>query len=410
MQMYKKYTASGTTVHVFEFDPETYKWTIEIGKSGILETLQQIAGDADYVINWSVFDWGNGKDGYGRIQNGNVIKQGSSRDFPTISFIDGKLKKGEFAVASPGFASWRILVQAGKADISYAVPGDLTTKNARSATAQLKNGNCAFITVEGNATAKKGMTSKELAAFCVSIGAEFACDCDGGGSAACRTKDGYIYNQGRPIAGAMALRKKTLVEMITPKVGCGYVWGARGEILTKEVLQGFANRFGRSNYYFADYSVEKWLDMQVFDCSGIIVWAARKLGLLTGNYTAAGLYGICGKVSTPSVGSLCFNDKLTHVGVYIGNGKYLHAKTSRYGVVVTGKENFTKYGNLKGETMGWDEKNKEFIKKFQAATGLIADGLAGALSTAKLDEVLRNQGGNDAKIKDAWNKFLQTIK
>ena len=105
--MYKKHTAYGTTVHTFEFNPELYHWTLEIGKSGQLESLQQIAPNADYAINWSVFDWGNGKNGYGRIQNGTNIIQGSSVDFPTVSFTDGKLVEGERPNASPGFARWR---------------------------------------------------------------------------------------------------------------------------------------------------------------------------------------------------------------------------------------------------------------------------------------------------------------
>lgn len=409
--MYKKHSAYGTIVHAFEFNSEVYKWTIEVGQSGKLETLQQIAPDAEYVINWSVFDRNTGKDGYGRIQNGSVIKQGSSRDFPTVSFVDGKFKKGEYSVASPGFATWRILVQNSIANVSYVVVGNANVKDARSAVGQLKNGNIVFITVEGDDAKKRGMTAKELANFCVSLGCEFACDCDGGGSTACRTKDGYKYNQGRAIAGAMVLRKKSILEMVTPKVGCGYVWGSQGEILTKELLSTLVKRFGRSNYYFADYNVEKWLGMQVFDCSGLMVWAANKLGILSGDYTAAGLYNLCDKVITPAASDLCFNAGLTHVGIYMGNGKYLHAKSSRYGVVITGQETFTKFGRLKGGTnMSWDAKNKEFVKKFQQATGILADGLAGAQTTAKLDELLKSKSGDAQTVKDAWAKFLQAVK
>ena len=40
--MYKKHTAYGTTIHTFEFNPEVYKWTIEIGKSDSLKPLRKL--------------------------------------------------------------------------------------------------------------------------------------------------------------------------------------------------------------------------------------------------------------------------------------------------------------------------------------------------------------------------------
>ena len=412
--MYKKYTAYGTTVHVFEFDPECYHWRIEIGKIGKLETLAQIAPDAEYCINWSVFDWNKGKDGYGRIQNGKEIQQPSNSAFPTVSFVNGKLLEGEYPEAYPGFPRWRVVVRNGKAVVDYVATGNHNVKDARSALGQLKNGNIVFITVEGDDTKKRGMTCKELGEFAVSLGCIFACDCDGGGSTACRNKDGYIYNQGRAIAGAMVLRKKTILEMCLPKVGCGYVWGAQGQVLTKELLDTLVKTHGRDKYYFADYSAEKWLGKQCFDCSGLIVWAGNKLGIIQGDYTAAGLYGICAKASTPSPGDLCFNDGLTHVGIYAGNGQYLHAKNTRYGVVLTGKETFVKYGRLKGDgNMDWNAKNREFIKQVQKAIGCSAiDGLAGNETETKFNEFVKKQSGSgDAqKIKEAWNKFLESVK
>ena len=153
--MYKKHYAYGTNIHTFTFDPELYFWTIEIGKDGQLETLAQIAPEADYAINWSVFDWKNGKNGYGRIQNGTEIKQGSSLDFPTVSFVNGKLVEEESPVAFPGFARWRRLIENGIAKVSYKIPGNYMVKDARSAIGQLSNGYIVFVTVEGDDTKKK---------------------------------------------------------------------------------------------------------------------------------------------------------------------------------------------------------------------------------------------------------------
>lgn len=409
--MYKKHTAYGTTVHTFEFNPELYNWTIEIGKSGQLESLQQIAPNADYVINWSVFDWGNGKNGYGRIQNGTNIIQGSSVDFPTISFTDGKLVEGECPNASPGFARWRVLVRKGTAVVDFVADGNQRVKDARSAVGQLTNGNIVLITVEGDDTKKKGLTGQELGQFAVDLGCVFCCDCDGGGSAACKSKDGYIYNQGRAIAGAMVVRRKTMLEMCLPKVGCGYVWGSQGEMCTKEFLNKMAKMFGSKHYYFEGFSAEKWLGKQVFDCSGLIVWAGNLLGILKGDYTAAGLYNLCDKVTTPVAGDLCFNDGLTHVGIYAGNGKYLHAKGTRDGVVITDKYTFTKFGRLKGVNgMGWDEKNKEFVKTVQKVIGVEADGLAGNKTIAAFEGFAKAKSGANAVLKELLNKAIELLK
>ena len=41
-----------------------------------------------------------------------------------------------------------------------------------------------------------------------------------------------------------------------------------------------------------------------------------------------------------------------------------------------------------GSEMGWDDKAVEFVKKFQKATGLTADGKAGNDTNKKLDEIL----------------------
>ena len=414
--MYKKHAAYGTTVHTFEFDPEVYHWTIEIGKSNQLETLQQIAPDADYSINWGVFDARYDRDGYGRIQNGDKIIQPSSYDFPTVSFVDGKLRRGEYADASPGFGTWRILVQNGKVDLYYVFFGNGGVKDARSALGQLKNGNIVFITVEGDDTKKQGMTSKELAEFCVSLGCEFACDCDGGGSTACRSKDGYIYNQGRAIASAMVVRKKTLLEMCLPKVGCGYVWGGQGEILTRALLDRLIKIHGRDKYYFDGYSAEKWLGKQVFDCSGLIVWAANKLGIFSGDYTAAGLYNLCQPVQSAETGDLCFNADLTHVGIYAGNNQYLHAKGTKDGVVITDKYTFVKFGRLKGVSnvaTDWNAKNKEFVKHVQRTLGMSGadvDGLAGPKTVTTFDKFVQSKGNAGDEIKAAWNKFMEAIK
>ena len=148
--------------------------------------------------------------------------------------------------------------------------------------------------------------------------------------------------------------EKKFLELIRSKLGCGYVYGAQGEVMTKDLLNTLVNRFGRSHYYFDGYSAEKWLGKECYDCSGLIVWALEQLGLIRTDLTADGLYQLCEPVqkSKLEVGDLVFyqnsNGYKTHVGVYIGNGRVIHARGTAYGVVETELfASFTAFGRLK---------------------------------------------------------------
>lgn len=149
-----------------------------------------------------------------------------------------------------------------------------------------------------------------------------------------------------------------LVNTIAPTVGCGYALGSQGEVLTRERLAQLVRWNGRSNYYFAGYSAEKWLDKRCFDCSGMVVWAMQQLGIWGGgeDYKAQSLWT---NQITPIAagqlqpGSLCFHwdataKRMSHVGVYLGNSRVQEAKGTKYGVVVsTLPGSWSHYGNLK---------------------------------------------------------------
>jgi len=202
-----------------------------------------------------------------------------------------------------------------------------------------------------------------------------------------------------------------IMELCMLKVGCGYAWGAQGEILTREVLDRLVRTYGRERYYFNGYSAENWLGKQVFDCSGLIVWAANTLGILQGDYTAEGLYYLCDHVTDPIPGDWCFNFYLTHVGIYIGNNQYLHAMGTAYGVVITNQYTFVRFGRYKGGgslATDWNEKNKEFVKYVQGIIGTEVDGMAGPKTREAFDKYVKQQDGAN-EIKTAWANFLKTI-
>ena len=148
--------------------------------------------------------------------------------------------------------------------------------------------------------------------------------------------------------------KNRFLELVKSKVGCGYAWATQGETLTEQLLRSFVQQWGEGNYYFSGYSAEKWFGKECFDCSGLIVWALQQLGLLTTDLTADGLYRICEPISRAALepGDLVFyqnsNGYKSHVGVYMGNGKVIHARGTAYGVVETEMfSSFTAFGRLK---------------------------------------------------------------
>ncbi|MDP4094223.1 MAG: NlpC/P60 family protein [Bacillota bacterium] len=185
-----------------------------------------------------------------------------------------------------------------------------------------------------------------------------------------------------------------LLSIAKTKVGCGYVWGAQGEILTAEKLQQFKNQFGEEYYIFNDGQGEvdagKWLGKQVFDCSGLVVWSLVQLKLLQPgqDYDAEAIFN---KLCTPAAkeklvpGDLLFIQKpsgIDHVGIYSGNNQVVEAKSTRSGVVEDAvQDGFNVFGKLNFDL---ELTGKDILK-------LLADA-------GKLDSL------------DRWNKAIDVIK
>ena len=73
-----------------------------------------------------------------------------------------------------------------------------------------------------------------------------------------------------------------------------------------------------------------------FDCSGLTSYVYRLNGISIPR-TAASQYAAATKVSDPRAGDLVFflNGGAQHVGIYLGDGRMLHAANSRTGVVIS---------------------------------------------------------------------------
>lgn len=94
-----------------------------------------------------------------------------------------------------------------------------------------------------------------------------------------------------------------------------------------------------------------------FDCSGYIYYVYKEAGLDLGSRkTAAGYAALTTTVSNPQVGDLVFFEgtyagmegRISHVGIYLGNGKFLSALSKGIGVsdLKYWKDSFVRYGRL----------------------------------------------------------------
>lgn len=137
----------------------------------------------------------------------------------------------------------------------------------------------------------------------------------------------------------------------------GYIWGGSGETWT-QADQDAATRDMTIQYG------QKWVGKRVADCSGLFSWAFKSLGgyMYHGSNTMWKKYCVAKGVlngakrddgETLKPGSAVFMCKKNstdyyHVGLYIGDGKVIEAKGTRYGVVTSKLSTWTHWAELKG--------------------------------------------------------------
>ena len=231
---------------------------------------------------------------------------------------------------------------------------------------------------------------------------------------------------------------KTVDEVIAfaeSKLGKPYIFGANGQLITEAFILSKAKQYPK--VYTPSYIERsmKWVKqppVDGYDCSGLIDVA---LGV---DYNAQGYYANAtskGKIllfsDMPDVrGVLLFKysatqGKMTHVGIYIGNGETIEAMGVDYGVVKRKRSSswthwgychLIDYGNGETNTMirlgskgtevvAWQtdlntqgyglvtdgifgSKTETATKDFQAKYGLTADGIVGEQTLAKMASIL----------------------
>lgn len=123
----------------------------------------------------------------------------------------------------------------------------------------------------------------------------------------------------------------------------GYVWGTFGQILTPALLEYKLKQYPLEIGRYKDYIQSNYLGKRTVDCIGLIksyLWWDGKNPLYKAetDKTADGFFQMAvekGNIGTlPDICGIAVYYK-GHVGVYIGNGKVIEARGTKYGVVET---------------------------------------------------------------------------
>lgn len=172
------------------------------------------------------------------------------------------------------------------------------------------------------------------------------------------------------IGEKMTDKAAKIVEVAKSLVGKScYVWGARGEnmssmanvydwVLRMETADGSytkpqnAYRVMRLYDRLSDKGI---IPVRGFDCSGLVYYVYSKAGAISVRRTAESYFSRCTEIQHGDLkaGDLVFRHngtKISHVGIYIGNGMVIHAKGRDLGVVEEkiGAYKWNKYGRVDG--------------------------------------------------------------
>jgi cell wall-associated NlpC family hydrolase len=133
--------------------------------------------------------------------------------------------------------------------------------------------------------------------------------------------------------GSTAYVFSSYLSIVSPYYAVGVINTAKGE-----EVAAFALQFVGYEYVYGGASPETG-----FDCSGLVYYCFRQLGYDMIHHGATSQYLNYGYEVTRDeliAGDLVFfsndsGDEIEHVGIYIGDGQFVHASTSTTGVIIS---------------------------------------------------------------------------
>ena len=162
----------------------------------------------------------------------------------------------------------------------------------------------------------------------------------------------YIHTEyGEKEMNKNMTKEEIIREYALSKVGCGYVWGSSGQVLTQSLLNNWAKQYPK----YVDPNVcKKWLGKEVFDCAGFVRMCMKQVNInlvsgATSQWNQKNIWAEKGSIDTLPKDKVCClyrADNATtmgHTGVYLGNGVIVHASSPTTGVVQTTLEKSKKW-------------------------------------------------------------------
>ena len=185
---YSKRRVNGSTVHVYEFNQVTHRMVLEYGRVGILEPLSRMGGNAEAKINCGFFAFNASSENYGVWSNGWTTVCYNDNGDQLLKFYDPeRMEISTYNTISKAntltLGASYTLMENGLISIRNWEPfPHWIQRNPRTMFAQKSNRNMLFIVVDGRRWNERGMTAKEQAALCKTLGCRCAVNFDGGGS------------------------------------------------------------------------------------------------------------------------------------------------------------------------------------------------------------------------------------
>lgn len=151
-----------------------------------------------------------------------------------------------------------------------------------------------------------------------------------------------------------------LVRFAESKIGTPYVYGMKGTVMTEKQFNELQSRYGKKNVWDSDRNK---IGKVCVDCSGLISWATGIIRNSDGYHDTAVEVHPISTISKAPVGAAVWQDK--HIGIYTGNGTYIAADGSAYGVRRNSlsKAAFTHWLILKDITYITKEEDDEMVEK-----------------------------------------------
>lgn len=124
----------------------------------------------------------------------------------------------------------------------------------------------------------------------------------------------------------------TVFSSLKAQIGSPYVFGGAGELLTSSLLDKLKKTFPaqaqQGIYDLAEKNVNK--GYRAFDCSGFLQWGFKQAGITIGRTTWDQINnGVEVSLKDIKPGDILFYNDIQHVGMYIGDGKWIDAPNSR---------------------------------------------------------------------------------